>query len=312
MKMQGKFGLATALLLVIPSFAQAQHSMGNFRAAPSVPMSARGAAPMPTPALHAGPARARTSNRASGGRVAKTTAAMSPVAANSSVGANNSGTFGFAGDPISVQQLLNPYPGFGFDFEHLNAINRDIDIKAFIDPATQARLAVAERLQRNFSGAGGGVILLDGGGAYYAPVDSGGDLNADQADAPQQGQQPGQQQAQQQGQQQPSQQQPIIIIQQPAGQQPAGQQSAGTRSAGASNGGQGAQEEPAPLRDVGQFTLVLLSGDQIETVAFTRAVDKIVYITSEGGRRTLAVSELDIDATVRLNQERGTPLQLPL
>lgn len=35
------------------------------------------------------------------------------------------------------------------------------------------------------------------------------------------------------------------------------------------------------------------------------------YITRDGTRRTLAFSDLDADVTVRVNQERGTPLQLP-
>jgi len=56
----------------------------------------------------------------------------------------------------------------------------------------------------------------------------------------------------------------------------------------------------------------LRSGQEIEAVAFTRVNDRIVYITLNGGRRTVAVREVDIDATVRLNQERGTPLQMPL
>jgi hypothetical protein len=56
----------------------------------------------------------------------------------------------------------------------------------------------------------------------------------------------------------------------------------------------------------------LRSGQEIEAVAFTRVGDRIVYITTGGGRRTVAVREVDVDATVRLNQERGTPLQIPL
>jgi hypothetical protein len=51
---------------------------------------------------------------------------------------------------------------------------------------------------------------------------------------------------------------------------------------------------------------------QIEAVAFTHMKDRIVYVTRDGSRRTIALSDLDGDATVRLNQERGTPLQLPL
>jgi uncharacterized iron-regulated membrane protein len=73
-----------------------------------------------------------------------------------------------------------------------------------------------------------------------------------------------------------------------------------------------AQEQSEFLPDEGEFTLVLRSGQEIEAVAFTRVDDRIVYITTGGGRHTVAVRELDVDATVRLNQERGTPLQIPL
>ncbi len=216
------------------------------------------------------------------------------------IGANNFEAIGAGGDPLSVQQILNPVPGFGFDYEHLSAIHRDDNIKAFIDPATQARLASARRRLRRAHLPSNGFVLLDGGGAYAIPADDlSGDANADQTAATDDGPQPAQ----------AEQQQPIIIIQQAAA--PAQQQGGGDQqTANAQNFAPAAEE--APLRDVGEFTLVLVSGREIETVAFTRANDRIVYITAEGGRRTLAVGELDIDATVRLNQERGTPLQLPL
>jgi hypothetical protein len=57
------------------------------------------------------------------------------------------------------------------------------------------------------------------------------------------------------------------------------------------------------------LTLVLSNGDKIQAVAFTRANDSIVYITPGGLRRTLAVSDLDTAATLRINQEQGKFLQ---
>ena len=73
-----------------------------------------------------------------------------------------------------------------------------------------------------------------------------------------------------------------------------------------------AREEAASLPDEGQFTLVLTDGRWIEAVAFTRSNDTIVYITTAGSRYTMAANELDSDSTLRVNQERGTPLQSPL
>jgi hypothetical protein len=69
---------------------------------------------------------------------------------------------------------------------------------------------------------------------------------------------------------------------------------------------------PAPVRDEGEFTLVLHDGTRIQAMAFTHSNKKIVYITTDGMRRAFADSLLDADETVRVNQERGTPLQLPL
>jgi len=70
--------------------------------------------------------------------------------------------------------------------------------------------------------------------------------------------------------------------------------------------------QSAPLEDVGQFILALRNGSQVEAVAFTRANDHIIYVTADGFRRSLSLSDLDPDATVKINEERGTPLEIPL
>jgi hypothetical protein len=72
------------------------------------------------------------------------------------------------------------------------------------------------------------------------------------------------------------------------------------------------RQEAPPLPDVGSFTLVMRDGTQVDALAFTRAQDKIIYITPDGGRRTVSTSDIDTDSTARVNEERGTPLQLPL
>jgi hypothetical protein len=278
--MQGRFGLAAAVLLVLPTFSQAQHATGSFRAAPSAPASA--------PAVRSTAVRAHAVNRASSGRSVKSA---------SSIGAN--APAGFAGsDGLTVQQILNPFPTDGFDFAHLAAIHKDDDIKALIDPATQVKLALAERRMRRKPKTANGFIFLDGGGAYVLPVEPGADLNAD-ADA-----QAAQQQGQDQGQS-PGQNGQV------ASQERAPRESQQVEQLEANNE-RIALEQSESLPDEGEFTLILRSGQEIEAVAFTRVDDRIVYITVGGGRRTVALRELDVDATVRLNQERGTPLQIPL
>jgi hypothetical protein len=296
MKMQGRFGLAAAVLLVMPAFAQAQRATGALRVAPSAPASAA--------VVHNTAVRAHTGVRTNGTRASRASSST-PSAAESSVcadnfGPNNFGSLGFGIDPLSAQ-ILDPLAslGFGFDFAHAVAV-RDAELKAFIDPATQQGLALAERRLRRSPHPGNEFFFLDGGGAYVLPVDTGNgvnpgadtqpsqDQNQDQGEngsgAPGERAQSGSQQGSQQGSQRP-----IIIVQQPA-----------------------ESKEQSDLPDEGEFTLILRSGQEVEAVAFTRVGDRIVYITTGGGRRTVAVREVDVDATVRLNQERGTPLQIPL
>jgi hypothetical protein len=63
---------------------------------------------------------------------------------------------------------------------------------------------------------------------------------------------------------------------------------------------------------VGTLTLVLRDGSHLDVVAFTMTQGQVVYITPEGRRLTISADIFDADATQRVNQERGTPMQLPL
>jgi hypothetical protein len=246
-----RFALALAVLPALPSLASAQRP-GHLA---SIPTAQRSRAV----AVHG-----VTSHLAASRKPARAKAASAG---------------GLPGDPLTIQQLLDPFPAFGFDFEHLNALDRDLAIKALIDPITEQRLALAERIEGRTSRLGSsGFFLLDGGGAYVVP--SGPD-SADQAPA------------------QPQQPQ-VIVVEMPATQR--GQESGAEPEVG----------ESVPLPDVGEFTLILRNGSQIRAVAFTRMDDKIVYITPSGGRHSLAVTDLDTDSTERTNQENGTPLQLSL
>ena len=189
---------------------------------------------------------------------------------------------GFAGSGLTLQQLLDPVPPPGFDYQYLSAIDSDLAVKALIDPVTQWRVAEAERALRVGGGfAGSSFYLLDGGG-YYLPEES---EQADQSQPPQP---------------QPSQQPQIIVLQQAPPTPPAAQPAP--------------EATPAapPVPDVGQFILVLRNGTRIHAVAFTGSNGDIVYITADGSRRTIALADLDSETTMRVNEERGTPLQLQL
>lgn len=180
----------------------------------------------------------------------------------------------------SVQQLLSPTPSYGFNYEYLNAINKDLNLKAAIDPATQ--LALQEAARYSCTGfSGGGYILWDGGA--YAPVEQLDEQPQGSAPAPQ-----------------PQ----VIVVQAPASST---QAAAGSPAAPAE-----AQQQVPPLPDIGQFTLVMRDGTQVKAAAFTRSNDQIIYITPDGMRHTIAASDLDTDATLRINSERGSQLQLCL
>jgi hypothetical protein len=182
------------------------------------------------------------------------------------------------GSPVTLEDLLNSISPAGFGYQY-SAMNQDLGIKAVIDPATEWKMAIAERVLRGRGRFGGsGFYLLDGAGSYSVPDDS---PSVDTAPADQPSQQP----------------QVIVVEAARPSEQPQEQP---------------APDDSAPLPDVGQFTLVLQSGVELQAVGFTRVKDRIVYITADGSRRTIGINDLNTDATVRVNEERGTPLQLPL
>jgi hypothetical protein len=182
------------------------------------------------------------------------------------------------GTNISVANLVNPTPPYGFDYQYLNSINADAGLKATIDPATEVQLREAARL--GCGAIGGGGYLLWGGGYGYAPPEQQ-DVQQDPA---------------------PAAQPQVIVVQVPQSQ---------TQSA-AKPGSSTEQDDNAALPDKGQFVLVMRDGTQVNAAAFTRSQNTIVYITPDGARRTVMLSDLDTAATVRLNGERGTQLQLSL
>jgi hypothetical protein len=161
----------------------------------------------------------------------------------------------------------------GFGFSHLGTADQDLWIKAAIDPATQWRLFEKRRFLGH-GGFGSGFYLLDGGAYYEPPIEP---LETEQAPPPEQA------------------------------------APAEARSTTAPPEERHVSSEPSvPVEDVGQFVLVLRNGTELPAVAFTRTKDRVVYVTIDGLRRTLALADLDVDATRRINEERGTPLEIQL
>lgn len=193
---------------------------------------------------------------------------------DSGSGFNFDNTFSAASGE-TIQQLLDPVPGLGFDYAHLAAIDQDLALKAVIDPQTQERVAVAEQVARATSGFGvPGFYFFDGGGGYIVPEETSATEQPEQPPRPE-----------------------VIVLQQPA-------QKSTEEPAPAE------QAQPAqPVPDVGNFTLVLNNGQKIRVMAFTRSGSRIIYITPEGERHTLAASDVNDTATQQLNQDSGKQLR---
>ncbi len=262
MKIPTQVGLVAAVLLMTSVGAYAQR--GATRFVPSRP-----AVPRPAPPRRMAPAPVMRQSSGSSGIQTNGTATTATFT-------NGSSTFTFLnGSALSVGELLNPVPGLGFDFAHLAAINRDLDIRALIDPITQQRLALAERLLRESPSP----VFFPAFFPESAPIVM--------EQPPQQPQQP-----------------PIIIVQQPTAP------SAAPVTAIEQPVTQARAEVPLP--DAGEFILVKRDGTQISAVAFTRQGEQIAYITRDGKRRFLPASDLDVDSTKMVNEDRGTSLMFPL
>lgn len=178
----------------------------------------------------------------------------------------------FAGG--TIQDLFGfPTPGLGFDYAHLAAINGNLGVRALIDPVTQQEIALALQIRGSGFGAFPGFFAPFGGTPVV--VESPSTVSAPEVQAA-------------------PQQQPIIVVTPPAASPVSAQ-----------------VVEQAPVTDPGEFVLVRRDGRLLFAVAFTSADGRVVYVTKDGLRRTVPLDQLDVDSTQRMNEERGTSVQLP-
>ncbi len=99
------------------------------------------------------------------------------------------------------------------------------------------------------------------------------------------------------------QQPPVVIMQSPATEQAAAAPHPAPEAAPP------APQEPLP--DLGEYVLVRRDGTVAFAVAFFTQGDQLIYVTREGIRRSIPLAGLDLDATRRMNEERGLAVQLP-
>jgi hypothetical protein len=180
-----------------------------------------------------------------------------------------------SGNSLSFDSLSG-VPGLGFDFPHLAAIGGGLP----------------NRFQHfghdGQRGQGSFVPIFFGGYPYYYD-----DPGADQQD----------QQAAQPAQPQPQ----IMVIQQPA---PA-QQAADSGSDAVNISAPASESEAAPsVPDVGDFILVRRDGRILFASVFSVVGAQLQYVTPEGIRHSLAMADLDSDATQQMNEARGTTVQI--
>jgi len=166
-----------------------------------------------------------------------------------------------------------PVPGLGFDFAHLAAITRNFKVSDISVLSTAQRLALARRLSP--------VVPF---GVPFLPLP--GEIVVVQ-------------------------QPPVVVLQQAAAPEELVEPASRARPVERKE-----TVEPArpaePLHDLGEFVLVRRDGRVVFAVAFSTVGDALTYVTREGVRRSMPLADLDVETTVRMNEERGTTLRLPV
>lgn len=104
---------------------------------------------------------------------------------------------------------------------------------------------------------------------------------------------------------QPQQQQPQVVYVLPPGYQAV--------PGGNAPGMPGPAQPPTSDAPSGpnEYVLMRRDGTVLLANAFTVESGQVTYITPEGGRHKVDLSDLDVDATRKMNEERGTNISLP-
>jgi hypothetical protein len=164
-------------------------------------------------------------------------------------------------------------PGLGFDYTHLAARERNIGVRALIDPVTQHQLALERQARR--------AVPAIAAPAIFIPIS-----NVVIVQPP-----------------------PVVVVESP----PVAQ--APTPAAGAEEPAKKYPEEAAaavsaPPRELEEILLIRRDGSALKVVAFSANATRLTYVTRDGARRSLALAELDLEATTLANEERGVVLRI--
>jgi hypothetical protein len=232
-----------------------------------------------TPSVRRPSTHAKPAARASGTAALATQSALQSSQLANVIQVSPSGRITSAFAPTANSFSFDSFsgvPGLGFDFPHLAAISRA--------PGNNSHHFGHNGLR----GQESIVPIFFGGYPYYSD-----DLGVDQQD----------QQAVQPAQPQPQ----IIVIQQPV---PAQQSPDSGNDSGNVSASQSESEAAASIPDVGDFILVRRDGRILFASVFSIVGAQLQYVTPEGIRHSLAMADLDSDATQQMNEARGTTVQI--
>ncbi len=182
-----------------------------------------------------------------------------------------------------------PAPGLGFDYTHLAAVNRNLSTRALIDPVTQQQLALARERQA---------------AAARLPIALPLAINNIQIVIVQ-----------------PP---PVIVL--PVRDEPEFEEAERPRYSRTAARRQGRVSEepvepaietaltpstpPVPPRDVTDLVLIQRDGTVHFATGYSLRRDRVIFITRDGRRHSLALELLDVAATRDMNESLGTTLQL--
>lgn len=105
------------------------------------------------------------------------------------------------------------------------------------------------------------------------------------------------------------QQQPQIVIVMPPGYSAGSNLATGGQTPSQSTVAQAPASDTAIVSS--EFVLMKRDGGVLFASAFTVQSGQMTYITPEGNCRKMTLAELDVDATRKMNEERGTTIMLP-
>jgi hypothetical protein len=212
--------------------------------------------------------------------------AAAPAAAQTTSRMLSATSPGSNGARVESLVMGYPVPGQGFDYTHHTAMNRNVALRALIDPVTQQRLAQAQEILRAAPVALPLIVPAVVNNIQVVIVQA-----------------------------------PPVVLLPAAVAEPEREddRDAGRRSGPVRERTRYIEREPEPAgpaapsaqpREVPELVLVRKDGGLLFAVGYVLRGDRMVYITREGHRQSLALVQLDLDATRSMNESLGTTLKL--